>query len=141
MMKDQMTKSEFREYQRTGKIPGTEQRPNKSKYCHVREEIKPLSVNEAWQGKRFKTDSYKAYERVLLSVLPDVELPDPPYEIYFKFGFSSPLSDWDNPIKPLQDVIQKRYGFNDKLIKRAIVDVVDVKRGGEFFEFKITTKK
>ena len=103
--------------------------------------IKPLSINLCWQGKRFKTDSYKAYERVLLSVLPDVELPDPPYEIYFKFGFSSPLSDWDNPIKPLQDVIQKRYGFNDKLIKRAIVDVVDVKRGGEFFEFKITTKK
>ena len=137
-MKDKISISEFREFQRTGKLPIPDHKINAA---HVIEQIKPLSVNEAWQGKRFKTDSYKAYERVLLSVLPDVELPDPPYEIYFKFGFSSPLSDWDNPIKPLQDVLQKRYGFNDKLIKRAIVDVVDVKRGGEFFEFKITTKK
>ena len=25
-------------------------------------EIKPLSVNTAWKGRRFKTDAYKAYE-------------------------------------------------------------------------------
>ena len=25
--------------------------------------IKPMSVNEAWQGKRFKTNEYKQYEK------------------------------------------------------------------------------
>ena len=29
-------------------------------------EIKPLSVNECWQGKRFKTKAYTAYEKELL---------------------------------------------------------------------------
>ena len=29
------------------------------KYKIVRIEMKPLSVNEAWQGKRYKTEKYK----------------------------------------------------------------------------------
>ena len=32
--------------------------------------IKPLSVNKAWQGKRFKTKKYKAFETELLLKLP-----------------------------------------------------------------------
>jgi hypothetical protein len=31
---------------------------------------KPLSVNLAWQGKRFKTPIYKAYEKELLLRMP-----------------------------------------------------------------------
>jgi len=42
--------------------------------------------------------------------------------------------------KPLQDILQKKYKFNDKLIKRAVVDVVDVEKGQEYFTFKIMTK-
>lgn len=107
----------------------------------IRVEIKPLSVNEAWQGKRFKTAKYKKYETDLLYLLPKIKIPSPPFIIHLKFGFSSTASDWDNPIKPTQDVLQKKYGFNDKLIKRAIVDVEDVKKGQEYFEFKIETLK
>src|ERR1700749_4675964 len=71
--------------------------------------IKPLSINQAWQGKRFKTAEYIRYEETLINSLPDIQLPEAPYEIYFKFGFSSSASDWDNCVKTTQDVLSKRY--------------------------------
>jgi hypothetical protein len=105
--------------------------------------LKTLSVNEAWKGRRSKTDKYENYCLVLFyDLLPkNIELPEPPFQIEFTFGFSSKSSDWDNPIKPLQDVLAKKYKFNDKLIKRGIVSVVDVKKGDEFFQFEIRTKE
>lgn len=99
-------------------------------------EIKPLSVNAAWQGQRFKTKDYLSYERDLLFLLPRIDLPDPPYEVFYDFGVSK-ASDWDNLIKPFQDILQKKYGFNDALIYRATVNKVAVKRGGEYVKFKI----
>jgi hypothetical protein len=101
--------------------------------------IKPLSVNDCWQGKRFKTSKYKSYEQELLLTLPKINLPKPPFEIYFEFGFSNVMSDWDNPVKPLQDILQKKYGFNDKDIYRAVVNKVMVKKGEEYFKVKIMT--
>ena len=75
-------------------------------------EIKPLSVNEAWKGKRYKTEKYKDYEKILFLLLPKkIDLPPPPYEIHFKFGFSSSLADYDNPVKILQDILSKKYGL------------------------------
>lgn len=100
-------------------------------------DIKPLSVNQCWQGKRFKTPKYKSYELELMYRLPDIKLPAPPFEIYFKFGFSSKLSDWDNPIKPLQDILQKRYEFDDRDIFKAIVEKEIVPGGKDYIEFKI----
>ena len=101
--------------------------------------LKPLSVNEAWQGKRFKTPKYKKYESDLLFILPKIKIPDPPYQLYFKFGFSSTLSDGDNPVKPTQDILAKKYGFDDKLIKRWVIETEIVKKGAEFIEFELTT--
>lgn len=103
--------------------------------------IKPLSVNEAWQGRRFRSDKYKEYEKRLMSMLPELQLPNPPYELYYKFGFSSAASDWDNPCKPTTDILSKKYNFNDKLIKRAVIEVDKVKKSEEYFSFKITTLK
>ena len=101
---------------------------------------KPLSVNEAWKGQRYKTDEYKAYQSKLLWLLPrKIDIPTPPFEIYFRFGFSSAASDWDNPVKVLQDILSKKYGFNDKLIRRAIVDTEIVPKGKKFFEFELKT--
>jgi len=106
----------------------------------IRIEAKPLSVNDAWKGRRFKTDEYKAFERKILFMLPKkIDLPPAPYELHLKWGFSSSLSDWDNPIKPFQDVLQKKYKFNDKMIKRGIVDVIEVEKGKEFIEFELKT--
>lgn len=99
--------------------------------------IKPLSVNECWQGKRFKTSKYKTYETELLYRLKRISLPDPPYELNITFGLSNVLSDWDNPVKPFQDILQKKYGFNDKNIFKAVVIKEKVSKGNEFIDFEI----
>lgn len=105
----------------------------------IRVNVKPLSVNEAWKGRRYKTDAYKNYQNTLLWLLPRLKIPKPPYEIHFRFGFSSTLSDWDNPVKPTQDILSKKYGFDDKLIRKAIVETEIVKRGKEYIEFALKT--
>lgn len=99
--------------------------------------IKPLSVNEAWQGKRFKTDKYEAYEMEMLLRLPAGKLPPPPYRIYYEFGFSNKRCDFDNPCKPLGDILQKKYNFNDNEIYEAHIRKTIVKRGKEFIKVKI----
>lgn len=102
-------------------------------------DVKPLSVNEAWQGRRFKTDKYEQYRNTLLWLLPKMKMPEPPLEIHFRFGFSNSLCDWDNPVKPTQDILCEKYNFDDKMIRRAVVETEIVKKGKEFIEFEIRT--
>ena len=101
--------------------------------------IKPISVNQAWQGRRFKTQGYKAYEQELLYKLPPkIEIAEGELILLATFGLSNYLrSDYDNPIKPFQDVLQKKYGFDDSRIKRAIVGKERVKKGQEFIRFEL----
>jgi len=81
----------------------------------IEKKIKLLSVNGAWQGRRYKTKNYDAYQKTLLYTLPNEKINTTnSYYIIFIFNFSNKLSDWDNPIKPLQDILQKKYGFNDR---------------------------
>ncbi len=103
--------------------------------------VKPLSVNECWKGKRYKTDKYRGYERLLMFVLLPKMLfiPEGKLQIYFKFGFSNIGSDWDNPVKAFQDILQKKYNFDDKRIYRAIVEKELVKKGQEYIKFEITS--
>jgi Holliday junction resolvase RusA-like endonuclease len=99
--------------------------------------IKPVSVNECWQGKRFKTKKYKSFEQQLLYILPAINLPPSPYELIYTFYFSNFCSDIDNPVKPITDILQKKYSFNDKDVLRLIVEKKIVKKGSEFFSFEI----
>jgi Holliday junction resolvase RusA-like endonuclease len=103
----------------------------------MRLSIKPLSVNECWQGKRYKTPKYKSYERQLLLRLPLITLPPAPYHIKLTFGLSSKLADYDNPVKPFQDILQKRYKFDDRDIYKATIEKVLTKKGNEFIDFSI----
>jgi Holliday junction resolvase RusA-like endonuclease len=107
----------------------------------MRIDIKPLSVNAAWQGRRFKTPAYEKYERDVLLLLPKMEVPDGLMCIKLIFGFSSLGSDFDNAIKPFIDCMQKKYGFNDNRIKRAIIEVENVAKGAEFIEFELSNYK
>jgi Holliday junction resolvase RusA-like endonuclease len=100
--------------------------------------IKPLSVNQAWKGRRFKTDKYEKYELDICAMLPKMDIPDGFLCLSVTFGFSSAASDIDNPLKPLIDCLQKKYGFNDKMIKRLIVDVEQVKKGKEFIDWELS---
>jgi Holliday junction resolvase RusA-like endonuclease len=101
--------------------------------------IKPLSVNQAWQGKRFKTPKYKKYERDLLLLLPAMKMPKAPYEINIEVAFSSKLSDLDNVLKPFLDVLQKKYGINDKDIFKLTAVKSLIPKGNEFISFDIKT--
>lgn len=103
----------------------------------MRLDIKPLSVNDAWQGRRVKTQKYRNFEAAVLLMLKPLEIPEGELEIYLKWGFSSAGSDWDNPIKPFQDCLQKKYKFNDNRVVRAITEKVKVKKGEEFIEWEI----
>jgi Holliday junction resolvase RusA-like endonuclease len=99
---------------------------------------KPLSVNEAWQGKRFKTPIYKSYEETILLTMPKgkVDLEEM-LRIEFFFGFSNKASDLDNPVKLLLDIAQKKYGFNDKNVFELNVRKCIVKKGEEFIQMGI----
>ena len=100
--------------------------------------IKGISVNTCWQGRRFKTKDYILYERLLLAELPDnVNIPEGKLWAQYTFGVSSKASDADNLVKPFQDILQKKYGFNDKQIYYLSVIKVDVEKGQEFVEFDI----
>ena len=97
-----------------------------------------MSVNRAWQGRRFKTPLYKKYERDVLAILPEIKVPDGLLSLEIIFGFSSKLSDFDNGLKPFIDILQKKYGFNDNKIKRATITVNnDVKKGNEYIKFNL----
>jgi Holliday junction resolvase RusA-like endonuclease len=100
--------------------------------------IKPLSVNQVWQGKRFKTPVYKAYHDTVTLLLPaDYSVPNGLLKVYYEFGMSNQCSDWDNPVKPFQDILQAKYGFNDSRIMEANVKKVKVKKGHEYIKFRI----
>ena len=78
----------------------------------MRIKIKALSVNNCWQGRRFKTKQYKGYEKELLLKLPNKKVGKGKIALYIIFGFSNKLSDIDNGLKPLIDILQTRYKFN-----------------------------
>ena len=64
-------------------------------------------------------------------------MPEGNLFLKLEFGFSSANSDIDNPVKCFVDCLQKKYGFNDKMIKRLIVDSVKVPKGSEYIRFKV----
>jgi Holliday junction resolvase RusA-like endonuclease len=99
--------------------------------------IKPLSVNRAFKGRRFKTKEYKDYEKELLLRLKPFNMPSSPYQIDYIFGFSNKASDIDNGIKQFQDILCKKYNFDDKDIYKITVKKEVVKKGGEFIDFQI----
>tara|TARA_R110001632_G_scaffold218206_1_gene347297 strand:+ start:17 stop:346 length:330 start_codon:yes stop_codon:yes gene_type:complete len=99
--------------------------------------IKPLSVNEAWQGRRFKTPKYNKYIKDMLLILPPLKVPADKLELEITFGLSNRAADIDNPLKCFIDCLQKKYGFDDKMIYRLIVNKDIVKRGKEYIDFNI----
>jgi Holliday junction resolvase RusA-like endonuclease len=103
----------------------------------IKIEITPLSVNKVWQGKRFKTPVYSKYETIVLLMLPKISIPEPPFKVNIQFGFSSTLSDIDNPLKPILDILQKKYNINDKDIFELNVKKEIVKKTQEYFAFEI----
>jgi len=101
--------------------------------------IKPLSTNKAWQGRRFKSSDYKAFESDFIGKLPDIDIPNPPYKLVLDFGFSNRGSDLDNPAKMTIDCLQKKYKFNDNLIYKLVINKLIVNKGEEYIKFELKT--
>jgi len=102
--------------------------------------IRPLSVNQAWKGRRFKTPLYKQYERDLLWLLPQLKVPAGKLKLSLIIGFSNPAADVDNIAKPFIDILQKKYRFNDRDIYELNMVKKIVKKGAEYICFDITRR-
>ncbi len=103
--------------------------------------VKPLSVNQCWQGRRFKTVRYKNYERELLFILPrklkmKIKKNDK-LKIEITAGLSSANADVDNIVKPFLDILQKKYNFDDRQVYEMILKKEKTAKGKEFVEFFI----
>jgi Holliday junction resolvase RusA-like endonuclease len=81
--------------------------------CRI--DIKPLSVNAAWKGRRFKTAEYQQYERDMEILLPrDNQHWDEPIEVDYVFYLKNAArTDVDNLIKPLQDILVRTEIITD----------------------------
>lgn len=106
--------------------------------------IKPLSINEAYKGRRFKTPAHKLYcDQVELLLkkkrLPKIKEKEPFYVIY-RFHTSA-AQDYDNNIKCFQDILIKRLKTDDRYIYGAFIEKIIAKKGQEKIEFAIFKKK
>ena len=109
-------------------------------YFNMRINLKPLSVNGAWQGKRFKTPAYKKYEADMLILLPNKAFSftsKAKISVRYTFGFSNSSSDLANPEKLVTDILVKKYGFDDRQIYEMHLSKVIVKKGFEFIDIQI----
>ena len=97
--------------------------------------IKPLSVNEVWKGRRYKTKAYQAYETEMLYHLPKIKVPQGDFHLTITAGFSNRNADLDNCAKPFIDILQKKYGFNDNRIYKLSMIKKIVNKGAEFIAF------
>ncbi len=99
--------------------------------------IKPLSINEALKGRKYKTEKYNSWRLEMSFKLPKLEVPKGKLKLSLEFGFSSKGSDIDNPVKLTTDSLQLRYGFNDNQIYRLEVDKKIVPKGKEYIKFNL----
>jgi len=54
----------------------------------IRVPIKPLSVNESYQGRRFSTPKLKVYKESPGYLLPPLTIPKGPLTVRYEFGVS-----------------------------------------------------
>ena len=74
--------------------------------------VKPLTINAAWKGRRFKTNDYLIYEKecgYLLLKYPKKKFkPEDRLEVFVKFYLKyAKATDSDNPVKPIFDILTK----------------------------------
>ncbi len=104
----------------------------------IKIDIKPLSINKCWKGRRFKTKDYKEYEYQLLCLLPNNKkelFGKLKLKLEVEVGYSSKNADVDNMLKPFIDVLQAKYCFNDRQIYEINIKKTDVNKKEEYIKF------
>lgn len=100
--------------------------------------IRALSLNSAYRGRRFATKELKEYKEALFRMLPRKSVPEGKLSVRFVFGVSSKASDVDNLVKNVMDALAEAYGFNDNRVYKLTVEKKDVPKSQEYIEFEIT---
>ena len=76
--------------------------------------LKALSVNRAWQGRRFKSKDYKEFEEAVSYLLKNAHQIKGTVEMHYTFYIKNyGMTDIDNLIKPIQDIIVKKGYIED----------------------------
>lgn len=77
--------------------------------------LKPLSVNAAWQGRRFKSKTYKKYEADIDMLVPPAKktLKGLIHATYIFYLTNFLRTDGDNLVKCLQDLLVKKGYIED----------------------------
>lgn len=101
--------------------------------------IKPMSVNEIFNGQRTRTKKYDVFIKSMMFLLPkSIEIPDPVnVKLAIEFGLSSRGSDLDNYLKGTIDCFVKKYKVDDRHIQEIHAFKSIVKKGEEYIKFKI----
>jgi len=91
--------------------------------------LKPLSVNRAFRGRHFKTGECKQYEEDLWILLPKRKIIEGKVKIEYTFFLKNhKMSDLDNQIKVLQDILVKKgYIEDDRKIYCMVVKKIAAK--------------
>lgn len=90
-------------------------------------DFKPLSVNEAWQGRRFKTPKYRQFtqdiEYSLLSQKNEIMPVSGNLEVICNwYLINNKKTDVDNLLKPLLDsLVENEIIKDDRFIQKLIV--------------------
>ena len=98
-------------------------------------DIKPFSVNKAFQGRRFRTPEYRCFSDELTLKLEPMEIPEGAIQLDIIWGMSNMGSDVDNCAKTFIDVFSKFHGFNDNRIHKLTLEKAKVTKGEEFIDF------
>jgi Holliday junction resolvase RusA-like endonuclease len=100
--------------------------------------IKAMSINIAFQGRRFKTKAYKDYETEVLWLLPKLKInPEKSLGLTMEVGLSSKNADLSNSLKAFEDILQKKYEFNDRNIDVIHMQKRLVGKGEEYISFDL----
>ena len=92
-------------------------------------QVKPMSVNLVFQGRRFRVKAYDDYELLVRSLLPKITLPDAPYEVFINYGFSSKaaeLRQQRDEFKTKFEQVEQEKAFNQSFgaISQAAFDAL-----------------
>ena len=131
----------YEKYRKNWKAKHRRTRVFKIKIMNVKIQLKPVSVNEAFQGRRFKTKKCKQYCDDFLLVAPRKNMVKGIIQVQYRFHVKNhAMTDYDNLIKITQDMIVKKgYIEDDRKIYRATIYKIPSK--DNFIEIKILPYK
>lgn len=102
--------------------------------------VQALSLNQAYSGKKYKSDKFNEFEQAVTAYLYSIKLPrvrkgDPIY-LYFEFGLPT-RQDVSNSIKIFEDLLFKFIGSDDRYVMAIHSKKITVKKDDCYIKFDI----